>query len=504
MKNAFKLWLSVIVMIFPLAGWGQGFVENALLFSRTKPGGSARIQAMGGAQIALGGDFSSALSNPAGLGMFNRTEITFSPAFNTYQTTSNHLGKKESDSKGLLNIPGLSVVYHAPQEKGKFLGGSFAISMTRVNDFNNTFRYSNTDFGSSIIDYFIENANASDFSDIRTELGYNTFLLEDSSYYGGNPNQYFSVMGLDPDDPEDIRSVQRAGSVITKGAQYQWSFGYGGNFNDKLFVGANIGITSFRYKFNSTYREWDYVFASRSGALNSLEMSESITIDGSGINLTLGMIYRPISFVQLGLSLVTPTLYELSDTYHVSLDTYWNGYDYLNVGPLYNEGSELSEPLISEYSLTTPLKLSLGGAFFISKIGLITGDVEFINYGKAKYRSEVTGISFADENKGVNTYYTNTVNYRFGTEWRINVFRLRAGYSLQGNPYKRQYEVDQKIQTVSAGVGVRFNKYSVDAAWLRSEGKSAYSPYVFLDNTGPVANLKNNITSVMVTVGYRF
>src|SRR6188768_3271591 len=69
----------------------QSYAETALLFSRTSAAGSARIQALGGAQIALGGDYSSALSNPAGLGMYNRSEFTFSPALSFYniKTTYN-------------------------------------------------------------------------------------------------------------------------------------------------------------------------------------------------------------------------------------------------------------------------------------------------------------------------------------------------------------------------------------------------------------------------------
>ena len=120
-----RLWLSVILMCLSFTGWTQGFVENALLFSRTKPGGSARVQGLGGAQIALGGDYSSALSNPAGLGFYNRSEITFSPAVNTYKVNSTHLGSKENTSSSKLTIPGLSLIYHYPKEQGKFLGGSF-------------------------------------------------------------------------------------------------------------------------------------------------------------------------------------------------------------------------------------------------------------------------------------------------------------------------------------------------------------------------------------------
>ncbi|HEU5290319.1 MAG TPA: long-chain fatty acid transporter, partial [Cyclobacteriaceae bacterium] len=95
-KLIIRLCLCAILVSAGFSGRAQGFVENALLFSRTKPGGSARIQAMGGAQIALGGDFSSALSNPAGLGMYNRSEITFSPGLNFYNTDAEHLGTNSS------------------------------------------------------------------------------------------------------------------------------------------------------------------------------------------------------------------------------------------------------------------------------------------------------------------------------------------------------------------------------------------------------------------------
>src|SRR6187399_2277605 len=101
-----KLIFIVILMSFGSLSFGQDFVDNALLFSRTRPGGSARIQSLGGAQIALGGDYSSALSNPAGLGMYNRSEFTITPAYNTYQIDSKHLGTSEAN-------PLLRLIYQA-------------------------------------------------------------------------------------------------------------------------------------------------------------------------------------------------------------------------------------------------------------------------------------------------------------------------------------------------------------------------------------------------------
>ena len=82
----------------------QDFIDNALLFSRTRPSGSARIQALGGTQVSLGGDYSSALSNPAGLGMYNRSEFTFSPGLTTSSFSSDYLGENKDASTSMFNI----------------------------------------------------------------------------------------------------------------------------------------------------------------------------------------------------------------------------------------------------------------------------------------------------------------------------------------------------------------------------------------------------------------
>src|SRR5688572_24271113 len=92
--------------------YGQDFIDNALLFSRPRPSGSARIQALGGTQVSLGGDYSSALSNPAGLGMYNRSEVTFSLGLTTNDFSSDYLGQTTDASESMFNIPGLSLVYH--------------------------------------------------------------------------------------------------------------------------------------------------------------------------------------------------------------------------------------------------------------------------------------------------------------------------------------------------------------------------------------------------------
>src|SRR5271170_3370472 len=110
MRKMFGLALNGICMFISFGLLAQGYPEEALIFNRTNPGGSARIQSMGGAQVALGGDYSSAFSNPAGLGFFNKSEATFSLGTNFYNSSSSYLGTSTSDSKSNFNVPGFSLV----------------------------------------------------------------------------------------------------------------------------------------------------------------------------------------------------------------------------------------------------------------------------------------------------------------------------------------------------------------------------------------------------------
>ena len=51
--------------------------EDGIRFCRQTPFGSARVTAMGGAFGALGGDLTTLSTNPGGIGVFRKSEISF-------------------------------------------------------------------------------------------------------------------------------------------------------------------------------------------------------------------------------------------------------------------------------------------------------------------------------------------------------------------------------------------------------------------------------------------
>lgn len=496
------LFLTGLLLVGAFGASAQSYVESALTFSRTSPGGSARIQGMASSQTALGGDYSSAYSNPAGLGMFNRSEITFTPALSGYNASSSYLGNRDEASDSRFNIPGVSGVFHFPMQKSDFVGGSFAISLTRNNDFNQSTFFHGRNSETSIIDSFIDNAyggTTAQFDEgsynynTPTGLAYYNYLIGPESIIDPSlpNNEYFTDVKGIPDQEESFR---------TKGASNQWNFAYGANLKDKIFMGLGVGLVSLKYKNERFYYEGfqdDDVF-------NNMQLSESLDIRGNGINATLGLIVRPVDFLQIGASFTTPTYYEITETYSANMNTSWKNFDYYGDGSkLLNNESAGTDDVISDYSLTTPMKVSTGVAF-LSKFGLITADVDFVNPAKAKYSSNLSGVTFNNENSDIRATFASTINYRVGGEFRYKILRVRAGYGVQGSAYNSSFDLDNSIRTLSGGIGVRIQKFYTDFALINNKGTTYYQPYSFFDGPGPIADIERTTTTGMITFGFTF
>ncbi len=497
-------WLIGFTMLAPIAAGAQSFTETALLFSRIQPAGSARIMGMGGAQTSLGGDYSSALSNPAGLGMFNKSEFSISPGFNSATANSTYLGNSVNDKKTNLHIPGFGLILQTEQDgRNGFLTGTFGVTYSRVNNFNQNISYEGLNDDTSIIDYFIDDArgqsansflvNGSNFN-TPTGLAYNNYLIGEKTIIdpNNNPTDYFTDVFGKPYQSETIK---------TTGAQNQWSFSYGANFNDKFFIGAGVGFSVLRYNAQKTYSE-----EFGEDPLSNLVLDEDLSIRGSGINITGGFIYRVIEALQVGVSYSSPTFYKFTDSYGATMNTSWNNFDYYDDGSvILNNESEYTDEVISEYDLRTPSKLNVGASFFFQKYGFLSADIQVVNYSGARYSSAISGISYDSDNDDIKSLYQSTINYRVGGEFRYNNYRARAGFSYMPDPFRsEQNGVNRQITSVSGGLGFRTKKFYLDAAVVFSQGLSSYRPYRVNSSVSPVVDLDNKTTFGMVTLGFPF
>lgn len=498
MNKKFSLLLTgILILLSTLFGNAQDLPTLGLLFSQTSPNGTARIQGLGGAQISLGGDISSLQSNPAGLGMFNRSSFSFSTGLSFINNNASYYGTNNDELKLNANIPNLGVVLQK-EGSNKIRSHAFGISYNRIADYQNRFVYEGRNSESSMLDHFIQNADGTvesaffdDYSSAynSTEgLAVRTGLILPTSFF--DPDNGFD----DLYDSDILGNPMQRESIDVRGAQYQFNIGYGMNYNDILYLGANIGIKSVNYVTKSSYQESNFVYVPQDAndnyvnPLNSFELEEQLDISGGGLNTTFGLMYRPIDFIQIGAAFTSPTYFEFDEEFDRDMSADYKDYD--------DEYAE-SDIILASYSFTTPMKFSGGITFFAGKYGFITADAEMINYGKSKFSS--SDFTTSTENSQIKSSYEKVYNYRIGGEFRIDIFRLRGGYALSQNGNSTL----TPTQSFTGGVGVRYKHVSFDATAVNMIKDYNYSPYNFGSST-PETNVFQNSTKLIFSLGVYF
>jgi hypothetical protein len=84
---------------------------DALRYSMLNYGSTARSLGMGNAFGALGADFSSLSTNPAGIAVYRRSEFSISPMFSNRTTDANYIGKDNSDNAFKFSFGNLGMVW---------------------------------------------------------------------------------------------------------------------------------------------------------------------------------------------------------------------------------------------------------------------------------------------------------------------------------------------------------------------------------------------------------
>ncbi|WP_170178474.1 OmpP1/FadL family transporter [Flammeovirga pectinis] len=563
-----------------------GYYKDATRFSQQNIVGSARIRALGGAGVSLGGDISHGILNPAGLGFMRKSEYQLSMGLGFTGTTSSGDGVQGSGEQTRFFLPQLGAVWASSKSSsngGKWRGGAFSISFNRIADYNSDVYY--TENGSnptSLLNYFEEAAYGTyksnmDLASQDYARGYTLLSLGEMAYaldlikpvYSDDDNSYNYYYNSDRDKygfPITVNGTdtsyvkQRTQMVKTRGGQYETTLAYGGNFDDKFYFGGKIGIQNINYTKTSEYVEI------RDQELTYLGLAEEFETTGWGVNLSAGVIWRPIDALRIGATYTSPTWYGLNDYYTSNLtrtyDNYaWDDAAYQNQhfnsanfppeeGPdyVYNpEGKDLYNPNASEsatyngkksathdrirtkYNMTTPWKASGGISTFFGKKGFLTVDVEYVGnsainvsdgttyYLEGTYSEFSQPLNFDGDNYILNEELRNTVNIRAGGEYRMSKrLMLRVGYAYYQDAQKEEYNlgVDKSKQFYTGGLGYRNNKFYADFTVIYSKWKGIESPYqlddnISLDNSStvliyPIIDVDYNRTELQLSIGKRF
>lgn len=427
--------------------------NDGVRFSTTNYGSSSRFRAMGNAQMGTGGDISSLGGNPAGLGMFTRSEFVFTPEINNGNFQSEYLGNYEQSKKSQLNLGQVGAVFFIPTYKNAgedtkkgLIGAAVGIGYNRTNDF-----------------------------------GF------ESSYGGINDATSINNMLYNNDDA--LSANRQSGSIGRTGSNAEFSLAGALNISNQIYLGASLNLTNSRFNADTKFNELGAV---QGGGNYSIDYFTNQTTKGAGVNARLGIVFKPVSDLRIGATLQSPTWLTIEDTFDFEV----------------TDGMPInSDTFSSSYNLRTPLKGSLGASYVIAKRAIISADVDFIDYSSIRFSSldGIGGIGFInDSNAEIKNNTTSAINYRIGTEIKLSdFFSIRGGYGLNGSPYKN----DDGFSTTkfySGGLGYRTGNYYVDLAYQRVETNTSFSPYLLSNGLSPVGISSNNKNNLFLTIGLRF
>lgn len=514
--------IIILSLISATIGTVAQNTDDALQLSMQRPSGTARSMSLGNAMGALGGDYTSIGINPAGIAVYRSSEFTFTPSLHLNQTESNYYDTNTKDDKLYMPLQQIGFVgtYKPMHETSSGLVSThFSVGYTRNNNFKKSTFMQGNEIQSSLLDEFVymgDNINPL-YLDMRTGLAYDAFLIDpldpaaddDGSISTGYFHGFEEI-----DNNGDViwgpeNGIYQNRLLKESGNSGDVDVAFGANFNNKFYLGGSLGISTFHYRKTMQHYEKPEPSQNPWTHLKHYTFEDKQTTNGLGVNLKLGVIFRPLHALRLGASFHTPTLYAVDEEYSSSVYLPSGFADY----QIYD--SPLGE---YSYNFRTPYKAIGSLAYTFGSKGLISADYEFTDYSSMKFASSENTISdmnfIENQNNQIKEVFRGTHNIRLGAEFRpTEIITVRAGYGLFQSPYKSGYiNHDDKHQTFSAGLGFKMNNMFVDLAYMLRQQKNAYSlyysPIVEDENPGLAfqepANLTSNLHQVAVTLGWRF
>lgn len=488
-STGFKLMSTLTLCAFLGVQATAQSVIDAGKYGQVGSFGTARSVGFGNALGSVGADFASLSVNPAGIGVYRSSEFMFTPGLRFNGTNSSYIGNSSDDNGTRFGLNNIGAVFTSTPsdrnyDRADWKATSFGIGLNRVADFSRTYNYEGRNTTSSASQYF--EADALQYPNSTTQdvgtpayFGYQSYLLS---------NNYISLVPYQAGINQQKIGRERGGTT-------EMAISLGGNYQDKLMIGATLGIDFLNHRTSTSVYEETPVKNS-SDSFDNFTYRESYRTNGSGINLKLGAIYRFSDYFRAGVAFHTPTAYTLKE---VSTND-------INVSSLmFGVNSVMSPENEYEYSFYSPLKAIVSATGMLGKYGFISLDYEYVGYGGMRFSMEDEGLQNSLNQRMRNLYASNS-NIRIGTEIRLDDFRLRAGYGFYGSPFQNKlYQSDRN--NISFGFGYRFGKTFIDFAVINSSFKTYEQPYVLDGSMGytqpPVATIQNNLTTGMVTLGWK-
>jgi hypothetical protein len=494
-------YLSNFMLLFfaALSALGQN-EEDVYRYSQLHYGGTARYHGVGGAFGAVGADFSVLSTNPAGMGRYRESDLSFTPTLNFSDNYTAFNGNDTRATKSNFNVNNMGIVGISkahPESPSLWRAVQFGFGYNKLANFHNRYKIEGINSHSfsqvlAVDGFYVDPDQLSFQRPFGASPAYNTWLIDPLDASG----RTIYTTQMYPD------SVYHIHQVTTKGSMGEWAIALSGNYNDKFYIGGTIGFQRINYEQITEHNEISMLDTT---SLRSFTYTETEKTTGRGVNLKLGAIYLPTQFLRLGLAYHTSTnYYNMFNTYNTSIATNFRDvtvertdYNYMAASPNGN----------FRYRMRTPSRLIGSIALVLKKKGLISLDYERVNYASGQLkRHPLSGYSysFEEENNGVRSSFKASNILRIGGEYRLNpLFMLRGGLAYMENGYNRELLTNpQPTLIYSVGGGLRSQEFFLDVAYTLTKVTNDYYMYdpTLINNTV----ISRNISNIYMTIGFKF
>lgn len=506
--------------------------------------GTARYVGMGGAMEALGADLSTISTNPAGIGLFRSSKANVSFGFVSQEKGKSFAGAEPTT----MSFDQAGFVYSMRTDKRSFV--NFAFNYHKSSNFDYILSAaSSLNKASQNKQSYIKGMSGA-FNPVQNSGGLILGFEGNSNYVSNRFNAvdylYYNAMLASKDKDGNLQfQYNNATGYDFKRAQTGYvgvyDFNISGNTNDRFYWGLTVGIHDVHYNAYSQYTE--QLMNKEGNAIGSSTLTDDRRITGTGFDVKAGVIFRPVedSPFRIGLSVATPTWYDLTSSYRTSLQTNTNVENFRNGN---NSNSY-------DYSLYTPWRFGVNAGTTVANMAAIGISYEYVDYASMDTRIKTDGWYDIDGFYHTNSSSDDVMNsatkralkgvhtLKVGAELRPDPsLAVRLGYNYVSPMYKTNAEKGVTVNSVSnsytsntdytnweatqritAGLGYTIDKFTIDMAYQYSAQNGKFHPfnntaYSYRDskteqtvtetNTANAVKVKNNRHQLVLTLGYTF
>ena len=440
--------------------------------------GTARYVGMGGAMTAIGGDPSAAMVNPAGLGVYRRSEISVSideTIDNTQQVDS-----KDTYQRTRFAAPQISAIWawgNSQKQRG-LVYNNFMFSLNRLANFNRDIVVKGAGMGmvpticnitndeGGVSEEFLVN-KPWDNVDIGwlSILGYEAYLIDPIENNKWKPAVDFTDGSL---------------SISETGTSDQYTLSWAGNISNQWYIGIGLNIPTINYTKHTSLREENKQNSS------SAELKSMFHVSGVGVSGSFGLIYRPIQALRIGASLQTPTILSLSRQSTGDMYSTIAGQKYEVLTP---------ESGVMDIDIASPLRTSVSVAGQLGKIGLIA--VQY-DYAHSNEMEDIHTLRMGAEAQVTRGLFLNA-GYVYESSFMKEDPKWLLGYNEIRTDMDYRYTA--ATQYASAGLGYRSDVVVAQLAY--QYGWQTIHQYASEEQTLP-CYVDSHTHRIVATLAWRF